>query len=279
MFMHRLQHIHFLSHLSYTNTIHQWDADLYQQRHNFVWEYGSSLLELVDLQPGDRVLDLGCGTGELTRQLQSRAANVTAMGLDADPTMIQRATEQFGLQANSSKNLFFVVGDACDFILDKPVDVLFSNAALHWVGRQNAPRAVATMARALKDNGRFVLEFGGRGNVQTVVQAIQKVLNLPAESSDFWYFPSIGEFTSLMEQRGLEVTRAELFDRPTELSGPDGMKNWLTMFGNNFFANSSDEMSSHAIDRIVEELRPSLYDGETWRADYRRIRVVGRKRP
>ena len=76
--------------------------------------------------------------------------------------MIAKAQQQF-------PHLQFIQTDVCEFDLEEPVDVIFSNAALHWVGNENnaAERAVVCMARALKPGGRFVVEFGGKGNVKT----------------------------------------------------------------------------------------------------------------
>lgn len=253
----------------------QWDADLYQQNHNFVWKYGASLLDLVDLKPGESVLDVGCGTGELTQQLYQLSQG-RVLGLDADPTMIRRAKEQFEA-ADSNKSLAFFVGDACQFQLDEPVNVVFSNAALHWVGRQGAPRAIEGISKSLAPKGRFVLEFGGKGNVDMIVAAVLKVMDLPRESADFWWYPSIAELSSLMEANGLEVTQAQLFDRPTELVGEEGLETWLRMFGNKFFEGKNESEIQGIIERVVEQCRPKLYKDGVWKADYRRIRVVGTK--
>jgi hypothetical protein len=150
---------------------------------------------------------------------------------------------------------------------------------LHWVGRHGANKAVECLSKALADNGRFVFEFGGKGNIETIVNAILKVMNLPKERADFWWYPSIGEFASLVEAHGLEVTRAELFDRPTELIGEDGLKNWLKMFANKFFEGREDDDIDQIMNQVVEECLPKLYNDGVWRADYRRIRVVGQKLP
>ena len=234
----------------------------------------------MDIQPGESVLDVGCGTGELTDQLyQLSQGQARVVGMDADPTMIQRAKEQFEQDdGDTCKNIHFFVGDACNFDLDEPVDVVLSNAALHWVGRQGSPHAMACISKALQPNGgRFVLEFGGKGNVETIVSAILKVMDLPREAAHFWWYPSIAELSSLMEQNGLEVTQAQLFDRPTELVGEDGLQSWLKMFANKFFEGRSEQEVQGIIERVVEECRPKLYQNGVWKADYRRIRVIGKK--
>jgi SAM-dependent methyltransferase len=158
------------------------------------------------------------------------------MGMDADPAMVTQARKQFPEQT-------FIQKDVRNFELDEPVDVVFSNAALHWIPPCDVDRAVASMAAALKPGGRFIVEFGGKDNVELIVRATLQVLDLP-ESASPWYFPSIANFTSILERHDMGVTTALLFDRPTPLEeGEDGLSNWLRMFGNKFFQDlSRDEV-------------------------------------
>lgn len=245
----------------------KWDVDLYQHQHSFVWEYGASLIDLLDAQPGERILDVGCGSGELTNEISERG--VIGIGLDADSSMVERAKLMF-------PGTTFFQADVRNFELeDGPVDAIFSNAALHWV--KDADSAVCAMARALKPGGRFVVEFGGKGNVGRIVDASLQVLGRPDEDNP-WYFPGIAEYATLLEKYGIEVVSAALFERSTLLAeGEQGMRNWLRMFGGGLFKGIPDDRIDQAIDLIVEKLQPELYDGERWTADYRRLRIVGRK--
>ena len=277
----------------------QWDVARYQKQHSFVYEYGASLVDVAQPNPGERILDVGCGSGELTQALYERAQQeqqqlpsndtftttptpTVVMGMDADPGMIARATEAY-------PDVTFFRGDARNFRLtttdnngeddDPRVDLVFSNAALHWVGPDGAESMVKSLVRAMKPGARLVVEFGGKGNVASIVQACSQVL-LSGVADNFWYFPSIAEFTSLLERHGIEVTSAELFDRPTVLEeGSEGLKNWIRMFGSAFLKNTTPEQDEEALEKVCEMLRPVLFDGSQWIADYRRIRVVGRKLP
>jgi trans-aconitate methyltransferase len=243
----------------------QWDAERYQTQHNFVFDYGSSLVDVLNPQPGERILDLGCGTGELTREIMQRGANV--LGIDADAQMISQAKVQ-------NPSIDFRVDDAQNFSLDEPVDGVFSNAALHWV--TEAERTVICISRTLKPGGRFVAEFGGRGNIARIASCLGR-----ASSADRnpWYFPSIAEYSSLLERHGFEVTFAQLYDRPTPLNeGDQGLRNWILMFGGSFLAGLTDKEKERIIKVAENELRPYLYKNGQWTADYRRIRVVAVKR-
>jgi len=194
------------------------------------------------------------------------------IGMDFDHTMIDKAREQF-------PDVDFFVGDVRNFQLNEPVDILFSNAALHWIPKSDAGRAVRAMSVALAPCGQFVVELGGKGNVDAIVRAVQDVLNLPRSQSP-WYFPGIAEYTNLMEANAIETKEAILFERPTRLEGgQDGVRNWLRMFGNSFFEGMSNEEIDGVLDRVCDVVRPELYDDDTksWIADYVRLRVIGRK--
>jgi len=245
----------------------RWDADRYEERHSFVWNLAAGVIDLLKPQPGERILDLGCGTGQLTERIAQSGAEV--VGIDRDAAMIARAKEHY-------PSLHFDVADATRFHFSAPFDAIFSNAALHWV--KPPEMAVACMAQALKPGGRLVAEFGGKGNIEKIETALGRALDESGHREWRerypWYYPSIGTYASLLEAHGFRVTSAALFDRPTELEGEDAMENWVRMFGQSFL-QSLPEGEWPGIFRRVEELaRPALYRDGRWWADYRRLRVL-----
>lgn len=157
-----------------------WDAHLYQDKHAFVWKMGVPLLELLNPQAGERILDVGCGTGQLTAQIAQTGASV--VGLDLDEAMLLQARSNY-------PHLEFVQGNAASFRFAEPFDAVFSNAALHWV--LDAEGAVRSMAAALKPGGRLVAELGGQGNVQHILEAASFALVALGYGNRFrnlWYF-------------------------------------------------------------------------------------------
>lgn len=248
-----------------------WNTTLYQEKHAFVWQYGSSLLELLAAKPGERILDLGCGTGQLTEKIAQTGANVE--GIDSSPAMIATALQNY-------PHLHFRVADAINFQVDQLFDAVFSNAVLHWIKQPDA--AIYCIREALKVGGRFVAEFGGKGNVQAIFQALCTALremgHPSPEALSPWYYPSIGEYATRLEERGFDVTTAVLFERPTPLEGGDaGIANWLEMFANGFLSGLSDRERIQVIKSVEKSLQPILYRDGKWFADYRRIRVVAIK--
>jgi trans-aconitate methyltransferase len=238
-----------------------WDAGRYEAGFQFVWQYGSGLLDILDPQPGERVLDVGCGTGQLTGEIAARGA--TTLGIDSSPDMIAQA------RINYPKLAFRLV-DAAAFRIDQPFDAVFSNAALHWM--KPPEPVVAAMAGALKSGGRLVAEMGGNGNIAAVVEALEAVLGRERVAAiNPWYYPSIGEYASLLEQHGLAVTTAALFPRPTRMDGERGLRDWMEMFCKRFAVD--DEGLSH----MEEHLRGLLFREGAWWIDYVRLRVVAHK--
>jgi trans-aconitate 2-methyltransferase len=234
-----------------------WDAKQYQQRHSYVFQYGQAVLDLLAPRQGELILDLGCGSGQLTAAIADAGASV--IGLDSSPEMLAEARANYPA-------VEFRLGDAANFNIESPVDAVFSNAVLHWV--KNAAGAAGCIARALKPGGRFVAEFGGRGNNQSILDAIRELLG-PVETP--WYYPSIGEYATVLEQSGLETRQAWLIDRPTPVEGEDGLEDWLAVFGRDLMGEEERKM-------IAEKLRPTHYKDGVWTIDYRRLRIVAKKR-
>lgn len=247
-----------------------WNANLYDTKHSFVSKYGNNLLELLDPKAGEKILDLGCGTGDLAKKIADYQVEV--IGIDKSQNMIMQALVKF-------PEIEFIVGDATDLPYHNSFDAVFSNATLHWV---KAPKqALSSIYSSLKNGGRFIAEFGGKGNVQTITDEIIKQikeLGYDYQKEDFpWYYPSIGEYSTLMEELGFRVTFAQHYDRPTPLDGEDGLKNWIEMFGDSFFEGISTEHKVDILKKVEENAKNILYKDGQWIADYKRIRVLGVK--
>jgi trans-aconitate 2-methyltransferase len=247
-----------------------WDVALYENKHSFVWKSAADLIELLSPKKGERILDLGCGTGHLTHKIAAREAEV--IGIDNSALMLAKARGNY-------PKLQFEQEDGARFHFAEPFDAVFSNAALHWI--REAQDVIACVWKSLKPRGRFVAEFGGKGNVQTIILAVRGAVEAAGCSGiqeiEPWYFPTIGEYSTLLEKQGFSVTYAALFDRPTPLEGGDkGMRDWIQMFDNLLTGVPMDHRDP-VIKDIEARLRPKLCRDGTWLADYKRIRVVAVK--
>ncbi|RLM59439.1 methyltransferase domain-containing protein [Halobellus sp. Atlit-31R] len=245
-----------------------WDSAAYDGSHSFVYEYGSDVVELLDPQPDERILDLGCGTGHLTDRIANAGAE--AVGLDRSAEMIETARAAYPERE-------FVRADARDFDVAGSFDAVFSNAALHWIDAADQAAVTDAVADALEPGGRFVAELGGAGNVDTIVDAIETELDERGDEppADPWYFPTVGEHATHLESRGFEVRYARLIDRPTELDeGEDGLAAWIEMFGDRLLGSVPAAERDAVIAGVEDRLRDDLCEDGTWIADYRRLRFV-----
>jgi trans-aconitate 2-methyltransferase len=247
-----------------------WNANLYNNKHSFVFKYGEDLVHLLDPKSGERILDLGCGTGYLTNLIARSGAEV--IGMDNSKEMIDKAKAEY-------LNIDFELLSATDFHFDKKFDAIFSNAVLHWVLEKE--KAIDCMYENLNLGGRIVIEMGGKGNVQSIINAIKKYLpkyTTVNTSLNIWYYPSLSKYTSLLEAKGFRVTYASHYDRETELKDPaNGIKDWIKMFGSSFLKNIDEASADKMLNEIQESLRPTNFRDGKWYADYKRLRIVAIK--
>ncbi|WP_253701244.1 trans-aconitate 2-methyltransferase [Bacillus sp. FJAT-29814] len=247
-----------------------WNAALYDSKHSFVSALGESLVELLAPKKGERILDLGCGTGDLAKQLSD--CGVDVIGVDNSENMVVQAKSKY-------PHIHFAVKDATDLGYCNEFDAVFSNAVLHWV--KPPEQALNSIYKSLKDGGRFVAEFGGKGNVQTITDEIIKKIGqegIAFKKEHFpWFYPSIAEYSTLMEEAGFRVTFAQHFDRPTKLDGENGLRNWIDMFGMSLLEAIPFDKKEWIISNVENNLKEVLYNDSHWLADYKRIRIIGVK--
>jgi trans-aconitate methyltransferase len=240
-----------------------WDPALYA-RHGYVHRMAGSLVELLEPKAGERVLDVGCGTGELTRAIALAGARV--VGVDASASMIEAARRSF-------PELDLRVMDAREMRFEEPFDAVFSNATLHWV--RPPEKAAARIFAALRPGGRLVAEFGAEGNVRGVLMAAEAAgRDAGVELGDILhanYFPSAGAYAELLRRVGFTDVGTYEVDRPTPLEGPEGLRAWVRMFRPAALERVPDVDAF--FQRMEDLARPFLYVKDAWHADYRRLRV------
>ena len=238
----------------------QWDAADYARVGGFVPALGQAALELLDPQPGEAILDVGCGDGTLTQAILERGASV--VGIDNSLSMVGAARAR-GLDAR--------LMDAAQLKFGEAFDAVFSNATLHWVlDKERAARAIWF---ALKAGGRFAGEMGGEGNLAVLRQALDDELVMrgfgPPTFAANWY-PSVDEFVALYESVGFRDIDARLIERPTPLE--HGVAAWVLTFRAGWLDRAG----------VPEGERQTIADAVAARvgtniADYVRLRFIMRK--
>jgi len=238
----------------------KWDPADYAKVGGFVAELGQAALDLLDPQPGEHILDVGCGEGTLTLKIVERGASV--VGIDNSLEMIGAAREK-GLDAR--------LMDAADMKFSESFDAAFSNATLHWVlDKERAARAIWF---ALKLGGRFAGEMGGERNLTLLREALDEELIIrgyspPVEASNWYASPD--EFASVYEAAGFSEIDARLIERPTPIE--HGVAAWVTTFRKGWLDRAGvpedgrAEIGAAVADRVGSNV-----------ADYVRLRFIMRK--
>lgn len=245
-----------------------WNPNQYDSAGAFVPKLAVDLVELLAPKPGERVLDLGAGSGDLTQALA--AAGAMVHGVDASREMVAEARRKH-------PNITFEVMDGQALTFSAEFDAVFSNAALHWMPRADA--VAAGVERALRPGARFVAEFGGADNVRTVREAAAAELvaqGLDGYGLPAWYFPSVAQYARVLEEAGLRVRSALWFERPTRLAGERGLENWLELFCLPLLRALGDRRAA-VVAGIERRCRERLFKDGDWFVDYARLRVVATK--
>ena len=243
-----------------------WNPETYAENARFVTDLGEPLLELLDCKPGEMILDLGCGDGALTKKIAGAGCAV----LGADTSLGQ-------IQAAKKRGLAVVVMDGQRFSLKSRFDAVFSNAALHWMKRTES--VVEGVASCLKPGGRFVGEFGGKGNVEKIRAALHQGLRrrgIDPWTVDPWYYAALEEYSMLLTAYGFRVGYIELIPRPTKL--PGDILGWLEVFAQPFTKAVSAEEREIFLIEVRNQLEPILRGADgSWFADYMRLRFKATK--
>jgi SAM-dependent methyltransferase len=234
----------------------------------FIRDYGLRVVEMLDPLPGESILDLGCGDGELSALLIERGARVT--GVDVDEAAVAAARSR-GIEA--------IVQNAQALELPAEFDAVFSHGAIHWM--PEADRVFAGAWRALKSGGRFVAETGAHCNIAAIHTALIATLmhfGVLEENIPRFYYPAADECCDLLEASGFSVTLIQTFSRPTPL--PRGIRAWFEMFGKSFFNTIPNEQRDAAMAYAERLLTPVLRTGKgDWIADYVHLRFKAKKNP
>lgn len=247
-----------------------WNPEQYAHNARFVADLATPVIEWLNPQPGETILDVGCGDGHLTEKLTKFGCDVIAV--DSSLPQVE-AARQLGLKAypisaqDVDKEIAFLGA----------FDAVFSNATLHWVHPPEA--AIKAAFRALKPKGRFVGEFGGEGCIATIREALSsalKIRGIDIQSVDPWFFPSAHEYRLLLEENGFHVERCVVIPRPTLL--PHTVREWLQTFGLCFLSALPETDHDAFLDEVTSMLKPKLCDAlGKWTADYTRLRFMASK--
>ncbi|KAI7348762.1 S-adenosyl-L-methionine-dependent methyltransferase [Hortaea werneckii] len=279
-----------------TSNQDHWTSAKYQSAASFVPQLTTTVLSYLDIQPTDRILDIGCGDGQLTSKIAQAAPEGQVLGLDASHSFIATAN-----QSHSSPNCSYRLQDctalsasSSDAVGEGSWDKVFSNAALHWILRPPGTRTNVfhEIHRALRPGGFFVFEMGGKGNVAEIHAAFTAALLHAgglsiheAREACPWFFPSVEWMRKTLEGAGFELVKCESEYRPTKLNpetadGSGGIEGWLRLMGARFLEAVDGGKREGVLKEVCDVLESVITreeDGSRW-IGYVRLRAVARKK-
>jgi SAM-dependent methyltransferase len=242
-----------------------WDPQAYEKNGSFVHELAGGVVQWLAAKPGEAILDLGCGDGQLTQRIAAIGADVR--GVDASIEMVEAARKR-GIRAEQGNAELLPFPDGA-------FDAVFSNAALHWVRNQDA--MLAEVYRVLKPGGRFVAEMGGHGNIAAIRVALISVLERHGHGDreeGVNYYPTAEGYAQRLQRHGFTVQEIALIPRPTPLA-QGGMEGWLRTFRRGVLEGLPADLRETVVHETAALLAHALRDDEgQWVADYVRLRFV-----
>jgi trans-aconitate 2-methyltransferase len=209
--------------------MYHWDAEEYRTSSSNQKKWALELLDKLNLRGDERVLDIGCGDGEITAAIARRVPRGFAVGIDSSRDMVDLAARH--CPPERCPNISFILKDAREIDFDEEFDAVFSNACLHWVIDHR--HVLAGIKGCLKPSGKMLLQMGGRGNAATVLEAIDAVLEMPRWARYFegfafpYAFYGPEEYRSWMEALGFQVNRVELLPKDMVHRDADAFAAWL----------------------------------------------------
>lgn len=270
-----------------------WSSTAYQSAAAFVPKLTSKVVSYLDVQPIDRILDVGCGDGPLTSQIAQAASQGEVLGLDASQSFISTAQEKYTTPSCTFELQDCTKLEDCPEAVNGSWDKVFSNAAMHWILRnpETRIRFFDNIHKALKPGGTFVFEQGGGGNVAEVQAASIAALTHAGISLDEareaspWFFPTTNWMSETLSNAGFEVETCELEYRPTKLTvetedGSGGLEGWAKLFCAQYLEKVSKDRRPGVLKEICDILDSVIAkeaDGSKY-LGYVRLRAVARKK-
>jgi len=256
-----------------------WSASLYNATAPFVYsaDFTKPVLSLLAAQPGEMIIDFGCGSGEVTLEIERTAKSGKGglvIGVDHSESMVSQARENglehvFAADIQNPKELDVVMSH-----IGSKFDAVFTNAALHWCKRDPAG-VLESAKRVLKPGGRIAGEMGGFMNCIGIRSALHRVLKERGhdpEALDPWYFPSMEDYVKLLVSASFEPTHLSLSPRVTPLKS--GLFEWLNLFARPFFLKGMpNEEAEEIMHEVVNMCRRDCQDKSgKWAMVYMRLR-------
>ena len=263
---------------------YDWDASTYDNISDVIESWGLDLIERLNLKGNEIVLDAGCGSGRLTKIISTKLPKGKVFAVDLDSSMIKLANERLG----KISNVKFIQSNVCDIELQDKIDVVFSNAVLHWIS--NHRKVFGHFWQILKPNGQLSIQCGGYGNLTKTLHVFNKVrkslefcnyfCNRKGESiwNEPWYFAKAEDTEKILKEIGFKNIEVFLENKVAKFHDKEDyfifiktivLQPYLEYLSNDKLKNMFAKAVVHEIETNFKELQ--------WKLDYVRLNIHAKK--
>ena len=258
-------------------TAYEFNGDKYKKASKHQREWGNSLIAELKLKGNESILDLGCGDGSLTKELSELVQSGRVIGIDSSIGMIKTAKKQTGA------NLTFELMDINKLNYRNEFDIIFSNAALHWV--KDHGMLLKNCYSALKSGGMILWDFASNGNCSIFFAVIRQLIQSDGYSAYFngfewpWYMPTITEYKGLINKSGFKDCHIKEVNRDRYFADAEEMIKWIDQPSIvPFIANIPDELKADFRNTVIHSmLDKTLQADGTCFETFRRIHILAYK--
>ncbi len=243
-----------------------WNSGDYAAHSGAQYQWAQEMVTKLHLRGSESVLDIGCGDGKVTALLGAHLPFGKIVGIDNSADMITYARKHY--PRSRYPNLSFMRMDATKITFSGEFDLVFSNAALHWVPNQVS--VLRGVRSALKKPGRIFFQMGGKGNARDILTLLEELVTrdpwLPYfRNFSFPYvFASPDEYTGWLQTACLVPRRLELIPKDMAQEGREGLAGWIRTTWMPITGRVPEDQRDRFIAEIVEsyiERHPPDKDG------------------
>lgn len=235
--------------------MYKWNPGDYTAQSSNQQHWAQELIPKLALKGNEKILDIGCGDGKVTAEIASHVPSGYVVGIDSSEEMIFFAREKF--PEAKYPNLTFKHIDARELNFNREFDIVFSNAALHWiVGHRSVLKGIE---KSLKSSGKVLLQMGGKGNAASVFEVLDELLKDEKWSryfKDFSFpygFYSPEEYKIWLDETGLRTKRIELIPKDMKIRGKEGLSGFIRSTWLPYTQRIPEDLHTEFIDTIVNK--------------------------
>ena len=241
----------------------QWDAQDYAKSSSAQAAWAQDLIAKLNFSDNEVVLDVGCGDGKMTAEMAQRLPNGFVLGIDSSAEMVKFAATEHLQPAIA--NLQFACMDARQItsesfpekLRQRPFDIVFSNAVLHWV--DDHPAFLRGARRVLRSGGKLVISCGGEGNAADIVRVFEALIQQPTWQSYFtnfqfpYFFYSPDDYAVWLADSHFQPVRVDLVPKDMIHAGKEGLASWIRTTWMPYIHRVPESRREELIEEFLEE--------------------------